>query len=59
MNIINAWDLKQILLQELPITTYQDFSQQVFQKADFTEQEPKKHMIAEETSSQLHLERWE
>ncbi|ELT93340.1 hypothetical protein CAPTEDRAFT_157486 [Capitella teleta] len=42
---------------ELPNTTYQDFSRDVYDKAAYTEQEGKKFMITEKTCDQLHLER--
>lgn len=41
----------------IPNTTYQDFSQQIFQKDDFTEQEPRKPMINSETVSHVDLNR--
>ena len=45
-------------MQELPNTTYQDFSKQVYEKADFSEQEPKKCMINEETAGHINLDRY-
>ena len=45
------------LLQSLPETTYTDFSQQVYRKKDFTEQETRKPMVNEESASQVALDR--
>ena len=42
---------------ELPHTTYRDFSEQIFQKEDFSEKESKKSMINEETASHVNLDR--
>lgn len=41
----------------LPSTTYQAFSEEVFLKKDFTEQEFKKHMIDKDTCQHMQLDR--